>query len=129
MLPKADPLPETEDQEELQRLLLNHFDGMSDMSFVAAIPGRSDDRLRRDEPRRKVAIRRGRPQVHAPEERYRSLLLPGRRQGSRQHRQALPGLETRRKHPDGAGRKNRQMLRQVIAGRSISHLQHGANSL
>jgi len=57
MLPKADPLPETADPEELHRLLHNHFDGMSDLSFVAAIPGQSDDRLRRDEPRRKVAIR------------------------------------------------------------------------
>lgn len=57
MLPKADPLPETDDQEELHRLLHNHFDGMTDMSFVASIPGQSDDRLRRDEPRRKVAIR------------------------------------------------------------------------
>ncbi|MHA7774313.1 ChbG/HpnK family deacetylase [Roseibium sp. M-1] len=57
MLPKADPLPETDDPEELQQLLHNHFDGMSDLSFVAAIPGRSDDRLRRDEPRKKIAIR------------------------------------------------------------------------
>ncbi|MBO9461330.1 ChbG/HpnK family deacetylase [Labrenzia sp. R5_0] len=57
LLPKADPLPETEDQEALHALLHNHFDGMSDLSFVAAIPGRSDDRLRRDEPRRKIAIR------------------------------------------------------------------------
>jgi len=57
MLPKADPLPETDDPEELQKLLHNHFDGMTDLSFVAAIPGRSDDRLRRDESRRKVAIR------------------------------------------------------------------------
>ncbi len=57
MLPKADPLPETDDREELHRLLHNHFDGMSDRSFVAAIPGRSDDRLRREEPRKKVTIR------------------------------------------------------------------------
>ncbi|WP_299810908.1 ChbG/HpnK family deacetylase [uncultured Roseibium sp.] len=57
MLPRADPLPETSDSEELQRLLHNHFDGMTDRSFVAAIPGRPDDRLRRDEPRRKIAIR------------------------------------------------------------------------
>jgi|GEM_PF-1492090 len=57
MLPRAEPLPETDDPEELHRLLHNHFDGMADRSFVAAIPGRSDDRLRRDEPRRKIAIR------------------------------------------------------------------------
>ncbi|MBN9669041.1 ChbG/HpnK family deacetylase [Roseibium aggregatum] len=57
MLPKADPLPATSDAEELHRLLLNHFDGMSDRSFVAAIPGRPDERLNRDEPRKKVAIR------------------------------------------------------------------------
>lgn len=57
MLPRATPLPQTEDREELHRLLHNHFDGMGDLSFVAAIPGQSDDRLRRDEPRRKVAIR------------------------------------------------------------------------
>ncbi|GAA0778965.1 ChbG/HpnK family deacetylase [Roseibium denhamense] len=57
MLPKADPLPETDKPEELHRLLHNHFDGMSDMAFVAAIPGRADDRLRRDESRAKIAVR------------------------------------------------------------------------
>ena len=56
-LPKADPLPEVSDREELQRLLHNHFDGMADMSFVTAIPGRADDRLRREEPKAKIAIR------------------------------------------------------------------------
>ncbi|WP_298822620.1 ChbG/HpnK family deacetylase [uncultured Roseibium sp.] len=57
VLPRAEPLPQTDDREELQRLLHNHFDGMSDLSFVAAIPGRADDRLRREEPRKKIAIR------------------------------------------------------------------------
>lgn len=57
LLPKADPLPEVSDREELHKLLHNHFDGMMDMSFVAAIPGRSDDRLRREEPKAKIAIR------------------------------------------------------------------------
>ncbi len=57
MLPKGDPLPETGNVEELQKLMLNHFDGMSDRSFVAAIPGRSDDRLMREEPKKKIAIR------------------------------------------------------------------------
>jgi len=57
VLPKADPLPEVSDREELHRLLHNHFDGMRDMSFVAAIPGKADDRLRRDEPLAKIAIR------------------------------------------------------------------------
>ncbi|WP_420412015.1 ChbG/HpnK family deacetylase [Roseibium sp.] len=57
LLPKADPLPPVSDREELQTLLHNHFDGMTDMSFVAAIPGRADDRLRRDEPKAKIAVR------------------------------------------------------------------------
>ncbi|WP_299484316.1 ChbG/HpnK family deacetylase [uncultured Roseibium sp.] len=57
VLPKGNPLPQTSDVEELQDLLLNHFDGMSDRSFVAAIPGKSDDRLMRNEPRKKIAIR------------------------------------------------------------------------
>ncbi|MDN3718302.1 ChbG/HpnK family deacetylase [Roseibium salinum] len=57
ILQKAAPLPEIANREELHRLLHNHFDGMTDRSFVAAIPGRPDDRLRRDEPRRKIAIR------------------------------------------------------------------------
>jgi len=73
MLPKADPLPETEDPEELQRLLHNHFDGMSDQSFVAAIPGRSDDRLRREEPRRKVAIRECQYEVLASDRFFHTL--------------------------------------------------------
>jgi len=57
MLPKGDPLPPTADVEELHKLLYNHFDGMSDGSFVASIPGRSDDRLMREEPRKKIAVR------------------------------------------------------------------------
>ena len=57
VLPKADPLPETEDPEDLHRLLHNHFDGMTDRSFVACIPGHPDDRLRREEPRKKIAMR------------------------------------------------------------------------
>jgi hypothetical protein len=57
LLPKAEPLPPVNDREELQNLLHNHFDGMADMSFVAAIPGRADDRLRREEPKAKIAVR------------------------------------------------------------------------
>ncbi len=57
VLPSSEPLPPTADTEELQQLLLNHFDGMSDRSFVAAIPGKSDDRLMREEPRKKIAVR------------------------------------------------------------------------
>lgn len=73
MLPKAEPLPQTDDQEELQRLLHNHFDGMSDLSFVAAIPGRSDDRLRRDEPRKKIAIRECQYEVLASDRFFHTL--------------------------------------------------------
>ncbi|GAB4527646.1 MAG: hypothetical protein Tsb0019_29690 [Roseibium sp.] len=73
VLPKADPLPETDDPEELHRLLHNHFDGMADMSFVAAIPGQSDDRLRREEPRRKVAIRECQYEVLASDRFFRTL--------------------------------------------------------
>lgn len=57
LLPRAEPLPDTSDPEELHRLLHNHFDGMTDRSFVAAIPGRADDRLQRDEPKKKILIR------------------------------------------------------------------------
>ncbi|WP_428687597.1 ChbG/HpnK family deacetylase [Roseibium sp.] len=73
LLPKAAPLPATGDPEELHRLLHNHFDGMSDRSFVAAIPGRSDDRLRRDEPAKKIAIRECQYEVLASGRFFRTL--------------------------------------------------------
>ncbi len=73
MLGKADPLPETDDPEELHRLLHNHFDGMKELSFVAAIPGHADDRLRRDEPRRKVAIRECQYEVLASDRFFHTL--------------------------------------------------------
>lgn len=57
LLPSANPLPEMADREELHRLLHNHFDHMADGSFVVSIPGLADDRLRRDEPRGKIAVR------------------------------------------------------------------------
>ncbi|MEP3429008.1 MAG: ChbG/HpnK family deacetylase [Roseibium sp.] len=73
VLPKADPLPETSDPEELQKLLHNHFDGLTDMSFVAGIPGRADDRLRRDEPREKVAVRECQYEVLVSDRFFRTL--------------------------------------------------------
>ena len=73
VLPKADPLPETSDTEELHKLLHNHFDGLSDMSFVAAIPGRADDRLRRDETRAKVAVRECQYEVLSSDRFFRTL--------------------------------------------------------
>lgn len=73
MLPKGDPLPQTGDAEELQRLLHNHFDNMSDRSFVVAIPGRSDDRLMREEPRRKIAIRECQYEVLASDRFFQTL--------------------------------------------------------
>lgn len=73
MLPKADPLPETRDPEELHRLLHNHFDGMGDRSFVAAIPGKTDDRLQRDEPGKKIAIRECQYSVLASDRFFRTL--------------------------------------------------------
>jgi len=73
MLPKADPLPQTSNPEELHRLVLNHFDGMSDLSFVAAIPGHPDERLSRDEPRKKVAIRECQYEVLASDRFFHTL--------------------------------------------------------
>ncbi|MES0880227.1 ChbG/HpnK family deacetylase [Roseibium sp. SCP14] len=73
MLPKAEPLPEISDAEELHRLLHNHFDGMSDRSFVAAIPGQADDRLRRNEPRKKIAIRECQYEVLSSDRFFRTL--------------------------------------------------------
>ncbi|MEP3048508.1 MAG: ChbG/HpnK family deacetylase [Roseibium sp.] len=73
ILPRADPLPETSDPEELHRLLHNHFDGLTDMSFVTGIPGRADDRLRRDEPHDKVAIRECQYEVLASDQFFRTL--------------------------------------------------------
>ncbi|MCV0424944.1 MAG: ChbG/HpnK family deacetylase [Roseibium sp.] len=73
VLPKADPLPEISDREELHRLLHNHFDGLSDRSFVAAIPGRPDDRLRRDEHRKKIAIRECQYEVLSSERFFQTL--------------------------------------------------------
>lgn len=57
VLPKGPSLPETSDPEDLHRKLRHHFDGLPDMTFVHCIPGQADDRLRREEPREKVAIR------------------------------------------------------------------------
>ncbi|MBO6507689.1 MAG: ChbG/HpnK family deacetylase [Roseibium sp.] len=73
MLPRANPLPEISDPEELHRLLHNHFDGMTDRSFVAAIAGRSDDRLRRDEHRKKIAIRECQYEVLSSDRFFRTL--------------------------------------------------------
>lgn len=63
VLPWAPPLPETGDVEELQVLLKHHFDGLPDMAFVAGVPGKVDDRLRRDETKRKIAVRECHRQV------------------------------------------------------------------
>lgn len=57
ILPRGPALPETADSEELHRLLHSHFDGLPDMTFIPCIPGEVDDRLRRDEPKPKLAIR------------------------------------------------------------------------
>ncbi len=73
LMPKAKPLPTTNDREELHRLLHNHFDGMSDGSFVAAIPGRPDDRLRRDESRKKIAVRECQYEVLASDRFFQTL--------------------------------------------------------
>jgi hypothetical protein len=73
MLPMAEPLPQTDDVEELHALLLNHFDGMSDRSFVVAIPGKSDDRLMREEPRKKIAIRECQYEVLASNRFFQTL--------------------------------------------------------
>ncbi len=73
ILPSAEPLPQTSNVEELHELLLNHFDGMNDRSFVAAIPGKSDDRLMREEPRKKIAIRECQYEVLASDRFFRTI--------------------------------------------------------
>ena len=50
-----------------------HFDGMADMTFVHCIPGKADDRLRREEPRDKVAIRECQREVLASDRFFHTL--------------------------------------------------------
>ncbi|MBD8892941.1 ChbG/HpnK family deacetylase [Roseibium litorale] len=57
LLPRGPALPEVADTEELHRLVRGHFDGLADMTFIPCIPGEVDDRLRRDEPKPKLAVR------------------------------------------------------------------------
>lgn len=73
VLPKARPLPEITDPEKLHVLLRRHFDGLADLSFVQCIPGQADDRLRREEPREKVAIRECQREVLASERFFQTL--------------------------------------------------------
>ncbi|MTI43363.1 hypothetical protein JM93_02129 [Roseibium hamelinense] len=72
-LRKGPPLPTTDQPEELHRLLKNHFDGLPDMTFVASIPGKADDRLRREEPRDKIAIRECQREVLSSGRFFRTL--------------------------------------------------------
>jgi len=74
LLPKGPPLPETDDPERLHTLLKHHFDGLADMSFVASIPGRADTRLRRDEPREKIAIRECQREVLSSQRFFQTLV-------------------------------------------------------
>lgn len=73
VLPKGPSLPPTDQPDELHRLLRNHFDGLPDMTFVTSIPGSADDRLRRDEPRDKIAIRECQREVLASGRFFRTL--------------------------------------------------------
>lgn len=73
MLKKGPSLPETEDPEELHQKLRYHFDGLSDMTFVTCMPGKADDRLRRDEPSEKIAIRECQQEVLASGRFFRTL--------------------------------------------------------
>lgn len=57
LLPKGPSLPATSDREELHKKLRHHFDGLADETFIHCIPGQADDRLRREEPLEKIAIR------------------------------------------------------------------------
>ncbi|GGB52745.1 hypothetical protein GCM10011316_25980 [Roseibium aquae] len=74
VLPKGPSLPETSDPERLHLLLKRHFDGLADMSFVASIPGRADNRLRRDEPRDKIAIRECQREVLSSQRFFQTLV-------------------------------------------------------
>ncbi len=73
VLPKGPPLPPTPDPEELHTRMRRHFDGMADMTFVHCIPGKADDRLRREEPRDKVAIRECQREVLASDRFFHTL--------------------------------------------------------
>lgn len=73
MLNKGPSLPETEDPEELHQKLGYHFDGLPDLTFITCIPGRADDRLRRDEPPEKIAIRECQWEVLASGRFFRTL--------------------------------------------------------
>ncbi|WP_289032451.1 ChbG/HpnK family deacetylase [uncultured Roseibium sp.] len=73
VLPWGPPLPETEDPDELQVQLQHHFDGLSDMTFVACLPGAADDRLRRDEAPGKIAVREAHREVLASERFFHTL--------------------------------------------------------
>ena len=73
VLPKGPPLPETSDEEELHKKLRHHFDGLRDLSFVQCIPGTADDRLRREEPAEKIAIRECQREVLGSDRFFRTL--------------------------------------------------------
>lgn len=74
MLPWGRPLPEIADQEDLQKRLKYFFDGMSDGTFVASLPGVADDRLRRNETLQKIQIRECQAEVLGSDRFFRTLM-------------------------------------------------------
>ncbi|MEJ8473575.1 ChbG/HpnK family deacetylase [Roseibium algae] len=73
VLPWGPPLPETDDVEQLHDFLRHHFDGLADMTFIACLPGIADDRLRRDETLKKIAIRECQQEVLSSLRFFRTL--------------------------------------------------------
>ncbi|WP_417693520.1 ChbG/HpnK family deacetylase [Roseibium sp.] len=67
------PVPEIADREELFARLRHHFDFMDEDVFVATLAGEADNRLRRQEPLQKVAIRECQGEVLGSDRFFRLL--------------------------------------------------------
>lgn len=74
VLSKGPPLPPVKDPSVLQQKMKSHFNGLQDMSFVISIPGKADDRLRREEPREKIAIRECQREVLSSNQFFQTLV-------------------------------------------------------
>lgn len=74
VIPKGPPIPELADHVSLQIRLKSHFNGLRDMVFINSIPGRADDRLRREEPKERIAVRECQREVLASDEFFQTLV-------------------------------------------------------
>lgn len=71
---KGPSMPPIPDVDVLQNRMKSHFNGLGDMAFVASIPGKADDRLRREEPREKIAIREAHREVLSSGQFFQTLV-------------------------------------------------------